>query len=97
MPACMDSNARNDIWLAVPLFLICLLYPLPSLALQPLDAFVASARTQNADALEARATADEQRAEADASLGKRLPGVALRGSYAQPVRRDHRAPARRSS
>jgi len=79
----MDSNARSDIWLAVPLFLICLLYPLPSLALQPLDAFVASARTQNADALEARATADEQRAEADASLGKRLPGVALRGSYAR--------------
>jgi len=25
----------------------------------------------------------EQRAEADASLGKRLPGVALRGSYAR--------------
>lgn len=52
----------------------------PALALQPLDAFLSSARTRNADALEASANLEVQKAQSDVALGRVLPGVAARGS-----------------
>src|SRR5260370_1458532 len=53
----------------------------PSPALQPLEAFVAGARRQNPDALEATANLWQQQAQADPALGAVLPGVSARGSY----------------
>src|SRR5258708_6423025 len=53
----------------------------PSVALQPLEAFVAAARERNPDALEARANLAQQSAQADVALGSRLPGISARGTY----------------
>lgn len=50
-------------------------------ALQPLDAFIASSRSHNADALEAQANVEQQEAQAGTSLARVLPGVAVRGTY----------------
>jgi outer membrane protein TolC len=63
------------------LFLLASLYSLPSFALQPLEVFVASAREQSPDALEARANLAQQGAQADAALGRVLPGISARGEY----------------
>ena len=49
--------------------------------MQALDAFLASARQRNPDALEAQANLAQQRAQAEGALGRVLPGVAVRGSY----------------
>ncbi len=64
----------GDILIAALLFVLLVLYSLPSLALQPVEAFVAGARQRNPDALEARANLDS-------ALGRVLPGVTARGSY----------------
>jgi outer membrane protein TolC len=52
-------------------------------ALQPLDEFVRGARASSADTAEARAARRQVRAEADAALGRALPRLSLRGSYAR--------------
>ena len=53
----------------------------PASALQPLELFVASARDHNPDSLEARANLSQQSAQADAALGRALPGISARGTY----------------
>lgn len=58
----------------------CLLAAPPALALQPLDAFLASARTRSPDALEVQANLAQQQAQADVALGRVLPGISARGS-----------------
>jgi len=55
--------------------------PAPTLALQPLSDFVASAQAHNPDALQARASLELEKAQADLARGRVLPGVALAGSY----------------
>ena len=63
------------------LFAACfLLGAPPARALQPLDAFLASARTRSPDALEVQANLAQQQAQQDLALGRVLPGVAVRGS-----------------
>jgi outer membrane protein TolC len=61
--------------------LLLLLAPLPALALQPLETFVAAARDFNPSNAEAAAGLEALRAQADVSLGRALPGVAARGIY----------------
>jgi len=72
---------RGEILIAAALFLLLVLYSLPSLALQPVEEFVAGARRRNPDALEARANVSQQEAQATSTLGRVLPGVSARGSY----------------
>src|SRR6267142_330720 len=72
---------RSDIAAAVLLFLLLVLHSPPSLAVQPLEMFLAGARERNPDQLEARATALEQQGQALSALGRVLPGVAANGSY----------------
>jgi outer membrane protein TolC len=50
-------------------------------ALQPLDGFLRGARTSSTDNAEARAVRRQLAADADAALGRALPGVSLRGTY----------------
>lgn len=71
----------GDILIAAVLFLLLVLYSLPSLALQPVEAFISGARQRNPDELEARATLSQQEAQADSTLGRVLPGIGARGSY----------------
>jgi outer membrane protein TolC len=71
----------GDILVAARLFLLVALCSLPSAALQPVEAFIAGARQRNPDALEAQANLSQQRAQADSTLGRVLPGIAARGSY----------------
>jgi outer membrane protein TolC len=71
----------GDILIAAALFVLLVLYSLPSLALQPVEDFVTGARQRNPDTLEARANLSQQEAEADVSLGRVLPGIGVRGSY----------------
>ncbi len=71
----------GDILIAALLFVLLVLYSLPSLALQPVEAFVVGARQRNPDELEARANLSQQQAQADSTLGRVLPGVTARGSY----------------
>jgi outer membrane protein TolC len=52
-------------------------------ALQALDEFLRGAGTSAADNAEARAARRQLRAEADAALGRALPRLSLRGSYAR--------------
>src|SRR5260370_10413352 len=75
------QSIRADNLIAALLFAASTLYAPPSAALQPLEAFVAGARRQNPDALEATANLSQQQAQADSSLGAVLPGVSARGSY----------------
>ena len=75
------QSIRADNLIAALLFAASILYSPPSAALQPLEAFVAGARRQNPDALEATANLSQQQAQADSSLGAVLPGVSARGSY----------------
>ena len=63
------------------LFLVVVLRSPPSLALQPLETFLAGAREKNPDQLEAEATAREQQGQALSALGRVLPGVVAAGSY----------------
>lgn len=53
----------------------------PAHAVEPLEAFLARAKTQSFDAREAKATAEQRAGEADASLGKILPAFTARGTY----------------
>ncbi|AKV00451.1 outer membrane efflux protein [Labilithrix luteola] len=52
-----------------------------ALALQPLDAFVASARERNPDNREAAAIERQRDAESDVATGKFLPSIAAQGTY----------------
>jgi outer membrane protein TolC len=53
----------------------------PAHAIEPLDVFLASARTENYDNREARATLDQRSAEATAAWLKLVPVVTVTGSY----------------
>ncbi|BDG05162.1 TolC family protein [Anaeromyxobacter oryzae] len=50
-------------------------------ALQPLDAFLRGARKSSPDVAESQAARREAGAEANAALGRALPGLSLRGTY----------------
>ena len=76
----MPQIGRNSP-IAAPLFLLLSLCSLPSLALQPVEEFLAGARKRNPDDLEARANLAQQQARADSTLGRVLPGVTASGSY----------------
>lgn len=75
------NRIRGDVAVAAFLFLLLVLHSPPSLALQPLETFVAGARERNPDELEAWATARQQEAESLSALGRVLPGVSANGSY----------------
>ncbi|MGC4089180.1 MAG: TolC family protein [Polyangiaceae bacterium] len=53
----------------------------PAQATQPLETFMAAARTHSFDARESAVTSEQRDAEADAALGALLPSVTARGSY----------------
>ncbi len=55
----------------------------PARALQPLETFLRGASTSGPDNREARANAESQDAQATAALGRLLPGVSLKGTYAR--------------
>jgi len=63
----MPQIGRNSP-IAAPLFLLLSLCSLPSLALQPVEEFLAGARKRNPDDLEARANLAQQQAQADSTL-----------------------------
>ena len=65
------------------LALVLTLAPQPSSALQQIQVFAAAARERNPAALEAGANLRESGAEADAALGRVLPGISLNGRYAR--------------
>src|SRR2546421_1606237 len=71
----------GDILIAALLFALLVLYSLPSLALQPVETFIAGARQRNPDEFEARANLSQQQAQALSTLGRVLPGIGARGSY----------------
>ena len=71
----------GDILWAALLFLLLVLYSLPSLALQPVEVFIGGARQHNPDALEAQANLSQQSAQADSTLGRVLPRISALGSY----------------
>lgn len=77
----MARADRNNFILAALLFVLCLLYSLPSLALQPIEVFAAAARSHNPDTLEAQANVSQQDAQALTALGRVLPGVSATGAY----------------
>src|ERR1700720_1505232 len=81
MGAVVMQRIGGDILIAAALFLLLLLYSLPSLALQPVEAFAAGARQHNPDAIEARANLAQEQAQAASTLGRVLPGISARGSY----------------
>ena len=51
------------------------------MAVQPLETFLSAARERNPDAQQARATLDQQKADAFTALGSQLPGVSVRANY----------------
>jgi len=53
----------------------------PSVALQPLNFFIAAARERNPDTRQARANLAEQDAQVLKALGMQLPGISLKESY----------------
>jgi outer membrane protein TolC len=71
----------SDFLIAALLFLLLVLYSLPSLALQPVETFVQGGRRRNPDALEAKANLAQEEAQAQSALGRVLPGISARGSY----------------
>src|SRR2546421_3901609 len=71
----------DQILFAASLAALVLLYPRRSLALQPVETFLAGARQQNPDELEGRANLSQQEAQATSTLGRVLPGISARGSY----------------
>jgi len=70
-------------WDSIRVATLLALCSLPSLALQPVEEFVRGARQRNPDALEARANLSQNEAQADSALGRVLPGITARGSYAR--------------
>lgn len=79
MKAIAALKLRRSRWIV--LATVALAVPLQARALQPLEAFVRAARQQNPDNAEARANDAQQRAQADAALGRVLPGLSAKGSY----------------
>src|ERR1700682_1863819 len=71
----------GDILVAARLFLLAALCSPPPARPAPVEAFIAGARQRNPDTLEAQANLSQQRAQADSTLGRVLPGIAARGSY----------------
>src|SRR4051812_24807587 len=69
---------------------VVLLSAPPSLALQPLEAFVRSSLQKNADILEATAVRDQQHAQSDVAIGRVLPGLFARAAY---TRNQYESPA----
>ncbi len=65
------------------LALVLTLAPQASSGLQQIHVFAAAARERNPAALEAGANLRESGAEADAALGRVLPGISLNGRYAR--------------
>src|SRR5262245_54992040 len=57
------------------------LFGSPAMAVQPLETFLSAARDHNPDTQAARATLDQQKADAFTALGRQLPGVSVRGNY----------------
>src|SRR5262249_45737854 len=53
----------------------------PAKALQPLEAFLTGARERNPDAQQARASLDQQNADAFTALGRQLPAVSVKANY----------------
>jgi outer membrane protein len=53
----------------------------PAAALQPLDAFVTSAKSKNPDGAEARALVRQRDAEMDVATGRLLPSLTVTGQY----------------
>jgi outer membrane protein TolC len=79
MNAAVTRQLRNC--LSISLAAVALATPLRALALQPLAAFIQSARQHSPDNDEARANLAQQRAQADVALGRVLPGLSARGNY----------------
>ncbi len=80
----MNANAAmtyRSRWIL--LAALALELPFRAHALQPLDAFIRSARKQNPDNLKARANLEAQQAQADVALGRVLPGISVKGNYAR--------------
>src|SRR5260370_4871350 len=67
--------------LSISLTAAALAMPFRALALQPLEAFIRSARQHNPDIAEAGANLAQQKAQADVALGRVLPGISARGNY----------------
>ncbi len=63
------------------LFAAALLAPLPARAVQPLEAFVAGARSQSFDTRQQEATSLQRRWEAEAAKGRLLPSFTARGVF----------------
>src|SRR5712692_10357766 len=68
-------------WSRILLPVLALAIPWDAQALQPLEAFIDSARQHSPDNAEARANLAQQQAQADVALGHVLPGVSAKGNY----------------
>jgi outer membrane protein TolC len=79
----MFNRSRRSVHCLAAFALVVGLAPRPSIALQRLELFAAAARERNPGALEAGANLRERKAEADAALGRVLPGISLNGRYAR--------------
>ncbi len=83
----MNANAAKKwspwifrlLWILIAA--VALGWPFVAHAVQPLDAFIQSARRQNPDNLKAVANLEQQQAQADVALGRVLPGVSVKGNY----------------
>ena len=58
-----------------------LLWAHPSYALQPLEAFVKSAKLHHPDALDAQANREQRDSQVTGALGRVLPGIVAKGTY----------------
>src|SRR5260370_5463326 len=77
--SCMKTESHRR---SCVLFLVlALAIPWEAQALQPLEAFIRSARQQSPDNAEARANLAQQQAQADVALGRVLPGISAKGNY----------------
>ena len=77
----MSHRSRSQRFVAIASVLITLSTSGAASALQPLENFVSAARQHNPSNAEAHATRDAASADADAALGRALPGVSLKGTY----------------
>jgi outer membrane protein TolC len=72
------GTGRAGLWAGIA---AALAVATPAAALQPLEHFLASARSANPDELENRANLAQQSAQSEAGLGRLLPGISASGSY----------------
>src|SRR5712664_1965005 len=79
----MSNPPRRSLHHCLAALALFTLAPRASIALQRLEVFAAAARERNPAALEAGANLRESGAEADAALGRVLPGISLTGRYAR--------------